>query len=253
MSETVRANVEFLEGHFEEAAEMYHQGARDGDVLASFNYGYCLWRGIGVPKDVKEAKSYFGFARDMKGGEACYNIAMIYMQGEGVTKNYKKALEYMRISAEQGCIEAQLNLGMAYTAGCMFEPDVVGISMIPTHTPEYRMELPMLEGEMPEFDEVDEDMRYSAVKQDANSAFQWFQIASRHDPTNVEDLSAKSKYLYARCYVDGLGVDFDRQKSNRLMLLAGKAGSAEAIQYIAENGIIQEIAAEKERLIKSGR
>jgi hypothetical protein len=37
------------------------------------------------------------------------------------------------------------------------------------------------------------------------------------------------------------------------MLLAGKAGSAEAIQYIAENGIIAEIAAEKKRLIGEGR
>ena len=253
MSKTVKANVEFLEGRFSEAAQMYREGARDGDVLASFNYGYCLWRGIGVKKDVAEAKSFFAFARDMKGGEACYNLAMIYMNGEGVTRNYKKAHDYMKISAEQGCIEAQLYLGMAYTAGCMFEPDVVGISMIPTHTPEYRMDVPLLEGEIPEFDEVDEDLRYQAVKQDQHSAFQWFQAASRHDPTNVEELSAKGKFLYAKCFVDGLGVEFDRMKANRLMLLAGKAGSAEAIQYIAENGIIQEIAAEKQRLINSGR
>ncbi len=253
MPELEVAVGKFLEGSFCEAAELFHEGAREGDVLASFNFGYCLWRGIGVDKNVSEAKSFFAFARDMKGGEACYNIAIIYMQGDGMEKNYPKALEYMKISAEQGCIEAQLYLGMAYTAGCIFEPDVVGIRMIPTHTPEYRMDFPMLEGECPEFDEVDEARRYEAVKQDEHSAFQWFQTASRHDPTNVEELSAKSKYLYARCYVDGIGVEFDRMKSNRLMLLAGKAGSAEAIQYIAENGIIAEIAAEKQRLIKGGR
>ena len=253
MSKVVEAAVKFLEGSFAEAAEMFHDEAREGDVLASFNYGYCLWRGIGVPKNVSEAKSFFAFARDMKGGEACYNIAIIYIQGDGVAKNYKKAMDYMRMSAEQGCIEAQLYLGMAYTTGCIFEPEVVGIKMIPTHTPEYGMDLPMLEGEFREFDEEDEALRYDAVKQDQHSAFQWFQIASRHDPTNVEELSAKSKYLYARCYVDGLGVEFDRMKSNRLMLLAGKAGSAEAIQYIAENGIIAEIAAEKKRLIGEGR
>ena len=54
---------------------MFLEGARDGDELAAFNYGYCLWRGLGVPYDPTEAKSYFSFARDHEGGAACYNIA----------------------------------------------------------------------------------------------------------------------------------------------------------------------------------
>ena len=236
MYEKLRADVKYIEGEFSEAAEMYLKGAREGDALAAFNYGYCLWRGIGVEKNPTEAKSFFAFARDMEGGEACYNISMLYLHGEGVPKDYKKAYEYMKISAEGGCLEAQLYLGMAYTSGCMFEPDVVGICMIPAHKPEYRNYYEMLEGDIPDFEE-DESLRYSAVKQDARRAFEWFRIAARHDPTYVEELAAKGKYLYARCYVDGLGTDFDRDKSIRLMLLAGKSGSKEAIQYIAENGI----------------
>ena len=245
------AVVKFLEGSFGEAAEMFLEGAREGDILASFNYAYCLWRGIGVEKNVREAKSFFAFARDMKGGEACYNLAIIYMQGDEVPRNYPKALDYMKASAEQGCVEAQLYLGMAYTAGCIFEPDVVGIKMIPTHAPEYAMDLPLLEGPVPEFDEEDEDLRYQAVKQDEHLAFQWFQTASRHDPTNVDELVAKGKFLYAKCFVDGLGVEFDRVKGNRLMLLAGKAGSMDAVRYLAENGIL-ELSTEAQRFIKSG-
>ena len=158
----------------------------------------------------------------------------------------------MKISAEEGCLEAQLYLGMAYTSGCMFEPDVIGIMMIPTHKPEYRNYSEMIEGFVPDFEE-DEALRYSAVKQDARQAFEWFRIASRHDPTYVEELVAKGKYLYARCYVDGLGTDFDRDKSIRLMLLAGKSGSMEAIQYIAENGITPQMLEEpKKRKLKRG-
>ena len=246
MYEKLRADVKFLEGDYEGAAKMYLDGARDGDALASFNYGYMLWRGLGVKRDPAEAKSFFAFARDMEGGEACYNIAMLYLHGEGVPKDYKKAYDYMRISASGGCLEAQLYLGMAYTSGCMFEPDVIGISMIPTHKPEYRNYSDMIEGYVPDFEE-DEALRYSAVKQDARRAFEWFQIASRHDPTYVEELVAKGKYLYARCYVDGLGTDFDRDKSIRLMLLAGKSGSPEAIQYIAENGITPEMLEQPKR------
>jgi TPR repeat protein len=238
--EKLVADVKFIEGDYESAAAMYLDGARDGDALASFNYGYLLMRGLGVPYNPTEAKSFFAFARDLEGGEACYNIAMLYLHGEGVPKNYVKAYEYMKISAQQGCIEAQLYLGMAYTAGCMFEPDIVSINMIPCHTPEYRDDTYLLEGEVYDF-ELDEALRYSAIRQDARSAFEWFQTASRHTPDYVEDLVAKGKYLYARCYVDGLGTDFDRDKSVRLMLLAQKYGSPEATAYIIENGITPEM------------
>ena len=246
MYEKSIADVAFMQGDYETAAAMYLEGARDGDALASFNYGYCLWKGKGVAYDPKEAKSFFAFARDMEGGEACYNIAMLYLRGEGVSKNYVKSFEYMKISATQGCIEAQLYLGMAYTAGCMFDPEIVGISMIPCHTPEYMDSMFLLDGEVDDF-ELDEDLRYSAVKQDARSAFEWFQTAARHSTNYVEDLVAKGKYLYARCYVDGLGTDFDRDKSIRLMLLAQKSGSAEATAYIIENGITADMLKHTER------
>lgn len=245
MYDKSEADVAFMEGRLEEAANMYLQGARDGDAMASFNYGYCLWRGLGVEYNPLEAKSFFAFARDLEGGESCYNIAMLYLHGEGVAKDYVKAYEYLKISATHGCIEAQLYLGMAYTSGCMFEPEITGICMIPCHTPEYINTAFLLDGDVDDF-ERDEDLRYSAIKQDARQAFEWFQTAARHSTSYVEDLVAKGKFLYARCYVDGLGTDFDREKSVRLMLAAQKSGSAEATAYIIENGISAEMLAHME-------
>ena len=64
-----RADVLFMRGEYEKAAEMYLEAARDGDIDASFNYGYCLMHGIGVDYDPAEAKSFFAFARDMEGAE----------------------------------------------------------------------------------------------------------------------------------------------------------------------------------------
>ena len=243
MYEKLVADVKFLDGDYKAAAQMYLDGARDGDALASFNYGYMLWRGLGVEKNASEAKSFFAFAREMNGGEACYNLAVMYLMGDGVLRDYKKAVEYMTLSANQGCIEAQLYMGVANTQGCVFEPDIVGICMIPCHKPEYGQEYFALSGDIGDIDafERDEELRYTAVKQDARAAFEWFQMAARHDPTYVEELSAKGKYLYARCYVDGLGTDYDRDKSLRLMALAGKAGSEEAILYFKENGITPEM------------
>ncbi len=242
MYEKSIADVAFMEGDFERAAEMYLEGARDGDAMASFNYGYCLWRGFGVKKDSSEAKSFFAFAREMDGGEPAYNLAVMYIKGDGVRKDYKKAVEYMTLAASKGCIEAQLYMGVAHTQGCVFDPDIAGICMIPCHKPEYESALPELTGDVYDYDELekDEDLRYTAVKQDGRAAFEYFQAAARHDPTYVEELSAKGKFLYARCYVDGLGTDFDREKSIRLMALAGRAGSTDALLYFAQNGITPE-------------
>lgn len=240
MYEKLKADVEFINGNYEAAADMYLEGARDGDSLAAFNYGYCLLRGLGREYNPKEAKSYFSFARNMEGGEAYYNLAMLYLHGEGVKQDFNLAHRYMRMSAEDGCIEAQLYMGMASTLGCMFEPDVIGICMIPYHKPEYRdISTPLLTGYVPDFDEEDE--RFAVIKADARSAFEWFRTAARHDPTYVEELSAKGKYLYAKCFIDGLGTEFDREKGTRLMLVAGKGGSSEAVAFLKENGVTPEM------------
>ena len=236
MYEKLKADVAFMNGEYESAADMYYEGAREGDALASFNYGYCLQHGYGRECNPAEAKSYYAFARDMEGGEALYNLAMLYLHGEGVPQNFETALRYMRMSAENNCVEAELYMGMASTLGCMFEPDVIGISMIPYHKPEYRdISTPLLSGYVPDFDE--EDMRFAVIKADAKEAFLWFQAAARHDPTYARELVAKGKYLYAKCYIDGLVTDFDRTKGTRLMLLAGKGGSMEAVAFLRENGI----------------
>ena len=240
MYEKLKADVAFLDGDYEAAADMYLEGAREGDSLAAFNYGYCLLKGLGRPYDPAEAKSYFSFARNMEGGAAYYNLAMLYLHGEGVTQNFELAHRYMRMSAEDGCVEAELYMGMASTLGCMFEPDVIGICMIPYHKPEYRdISTPLLTGYVPDFDE--EDMRFAVIKADARAAFEWFRAAARHDQTYAEELVAKGRYLYAKCFIDGLGTDFDRVKGTRLMLLAGKGGSKEAVAYLQENGVTAEM------------
>ena len=237
MYDKLKADVAFLRGNYEEAAAMYREGAKDGDAGAAFNYGYCLLHGIGTEYSPSEAKSFFAFARDMEGGESCYLLAMLYLHGEGVRKDYKQALKYMKISASQGCIEAQLYLGMAYTTGCMLEPDVVGICMIPYHKPEYRDPYALLlEGDVPDA-EADEELRFSVIDADARLAFEWFRRAAHHDPTYVASLVAKGQYLYAKCYIDGMGTDFDNRKGLMLMLAAGKSGSEDAVNYLAENGV----------------
>ena len=85
--------------------------------------------------------------------------------------------------------------------------------------------------------ELDEELRFSVIRANEQLAFSYFKSAARHDKTYVADLVAKGQFLYAKCYLDGLGTDFDRVQGTRLMLVAGKSGSEEAIGYLMENGI----------------
>ena len=238
MANGAHAVTLFLKGDREGAARLFRRDAEEGDAEAAFRYGECLLRGYGVERDAQEAKSFFAFARDLPGGDSLYNLALLYLHGEGVAKNFKKAFSYMSAAGTAGCIEAQLYLGMAYTVGALFEPDIVGISRIPFHTPIYRTDTPMLAGNVPE--EVllrEEEERYSVIEADGRRAFLWFRAAAYHDATYVSDLVAKGKFLYAKCYADGLGTDFQRDKAVRLMIAAGRSGSADAVAYLGEQGI----------------
>lgn len=238
------ADVLFMRGEYERAAEMYLEGAREGEEIAAFDYAYCLLHGYGVEQDAEQAKSFFTFARDMEGGESCYNIAVQYLEGNGVQRNYRTAIRYMTDSADMGCVEAMLYLGMVYTTGYVLSPEITSICMIPFHKSEIRTENVMLLAGDGIFAEADEEERFSTVRADARRAFEYFSEAARHDPTYVEDLVAKGKYLYAKCYIDGMGTDPKRELGLRLMLSAGKSGSEDAVAFLAENGITEKLLLE---------
>ena len=238
------ADVLFMRGEYEAAAEMYLEGAREGEEIASFNYAYCLLHGYGVEADYESAKSFFTFARDMKGGESSYNLAVLYLEGRGVEKNYRTGLQYMSDAADLGCVEAMLYLGMVYTTGYVLSPEITSICMIPFHKSEMRDDsIYMLPGDSLLLD-LDEEARFSTVKADARRAFEYFSEAAHADSTYVEDLVAKGKFLFAKCYIDGMGTDPSLEKGLSLMLKAGKSGSEDAVAFLSENGITEKLLLE---------
>ena len=238
------ADVLFMRGEYEAAAQMYLEGAREGEEIASFNYGYCLLHGCGVEQDYEMAKSFFTYARDMKGGESSYNLAVLYLEGRGVEKNYRTGLQYMSDAADLGCVEAMLYLGMVYTTGYVLSPEITSICMIPFHKSEERTDtMYFLPGEST-VSELDEELRFSTVKADARRAFEYFSEAAHADSTYVEDLVAKGKFLFAKCFIDGMGTDPNIEAGLTLMLKAGKSGSEDAVAFLAENGITERLLLE---------
>ena len=236
MYDNAKAVTAYLHGEHERAAAMFLSGAEEGDIFGAFNYAHCLWRGIGTQKDAAAARSFFTFASELSGGDAQYNLAILYMHGEGCKRDYRKAFSHMQTAAELGCVEAMLYLGNAYTTGTLFEPDIIGICRVPYHTPEFRASAFYLEGDIDEA-EADEEARVRVVSADAGEAFYWFSRAAHHDPTYAAELVAKGQFLYAKCYLDGFGTEYNRELGLKLMLLAGANGSPEAAGFLAEQGV----------------
>lgn len=233
MQDVKTGKVLFMDGRHKDAARLFLDLAREGDSEAAFHYAFCLQFGFGVEKNEREAVSFYKFAKELI-GEASYNLAVLYMHGVGVKRDYKKSYSYMLDAARANIIEAQLYLGVAHTMGSLFEPDIIAISLLPYHTSIGRDPSLVLTGDVPD-EEADEEARIAAVRQDLVTAHEWFRTAALHDSTYVEELSKRSKYLYARCFVDGVGTDFNRETAEALMLLAANDGSPEAYLYIAEN------------------
>ena len=223
--------VMFLDEKYKEAAECFLEGAREGDAESAFHYGYMLMNGIGVEQNPKEAVRFFNHAREQM-GEANYNLAVLYLHGVGVSRDYEKCYLYMCEAAVQGVVEAQIYLGVAHSMGSLFEPDIIAISMIPYHTPIYRDPYAYIEGNIG-YDVEDEQMRIRASRLDPYKAFEFFRAAALNKNYYTKELVAKSRYLYARCFLDGLGVEANREEGDRVMLIAAASGSDEAMHYIS--------------------
>lgn len=91
--------------------------ARQGDVRAQTLLGRCLYWGIGVSQNRKEAAEWFRKASEQGDAEGQRLLGMCYDYGDGVPENEAEAVKWYRNAAEQGDAEAQLQLGVCYVLG----------------------------------------------------------------------------------------------------------------------------------------
>jgi uncharacterized protein len=91
---------------------------------ANFRIGDMYDGGNGVPKDAREADSWYKRGVDMESAAARerwlmadVDLANAYLQSKGVPLDYGEAMYWMRKAAEHGYRQAQVNLGSMYRDG----------------------------------------------------------------------------------------------------------------------------------------
>ncbi|CAI2175513.1 10360_t:CDS:2 [Funneliformis geosporum] len=82
-------------------AELYKEAADSGDEFpeALLRYGSCLYRGVGVQRDLKESALYFTKAAENGQAVGMYNAASLYISGGSGKLDKDLGEKYMRLAA----------------------------------------------------------------------------------------------------------------------------------------------------------
>jgi TPR repeat protein len=96
-----------------------------GDAVAQYNCGICLWRDEGFSKDLKGAAHYFKLSADHKYAVAQYNYGIRLKNGEGVSQDLIKTIYYFDITANQGDAELQYHSGICPLADLPINRNIV--------------------------------------------------------------------------------------------------------------------------------
>ncbi|RIB28324.1 hypothetical protein C2G38_2137392 [Gigaspora rosea] len=84
---------------FQKAAALFKETADEGLTDGQLRYGYCLWYGKGVPKNIHKAIKYFEMSAEGGNSMGMYTIGNLYYKGIEVDRDKKKGEKYLRHAA----------------------------------------------------------------------------------------------------------------------------------------------------------
>lgn len=103
-------------GHISQAADLYKDGAHQGDGVAALKLGILLDQGSVDVSKYGEAKIWFQKACESGEPAGCQNLGVAYEYGKnGCSKNMELAKKSYLMAANLGYMPSQYNLGSLYS------------------------------------------------------------------------------------------------------------------------------------------
>jgi TPR repeat protein len=106
-----------VERNMEEARRWFEVAAGNGHPLAQYNLGLMYLIGSGGESDLSKSIEYFTMSAEAGNPDAAFGLGELYLIGDAVTKSEEKALNWFMVAAEAGHPRAQSNLGTFYIEG----------------------------------------------------------------------------------------------------------------------------------------
>ncbi|MCK9454736.1 tetratricopeptide repeat protein [Sulfurimonas sp.] len=102
---------------YKKAMSIFNELSDKGDAQAQTELGHIYVNGLGVKKDVLNAKKYWEKAAEKNNVDALYYLGLMYYKGVGVTQDYRKSLDYWKRAAKQNDGESAFSVGYQYEYG----------------------------------------------------------------------------------------------------------------------------------------
>ncbi|MEM8636611.1 MAG: peptidoglycan-binding protein, partial [Pseudomonadota bacterium] len=112
------------DGQTADGAELIQTAAADGLAAAQYRLAKLHEQGLGVARDLSEARAWT--ERAARGGnvKAMHDLAVFMTEGEGGQQSYTGAAEWYRKAAEYGVLDSQFNLAVFYQDGLGVSPSL---------------------------------------------------------------------------------------------------------------------------------
>ncbi len=110
-------------GDFAIGAELIRKSAGQGLAPAQYRLAKLHEKGLGVSRDLAEARKWT--ERAARGGnvKAMHDFAVYMAEGEGGPQSYAGAVEWFGRASQHGVVDSQYNLGVLYDQGLGISPD----------------------------------------------------------------------------------------------------------------------------------
>lgn len=109
--------VAYFFKNYQKAMNLWLPLAQGGLADAQANIAWMLQQGLGVPRDLSAAKSWYLKAVKQNHAVAQNNLGAMYEHALGVEKNFQLAFKYYLLAAKNDYRFAYYNLGNAYLKG----------------------------------------------------------------------------------------------------------------------------------------
>ncbi len=112
-------------GDFAVGASLMRQAAESGLAPAQYRLAKLHEKGLGVSRDLAEARKWTERAAQGGNIKAMHDIAVYLAEGEGGPQTYAGAVEWFSKASQHGVVDSQYNLGVLYEQGLGISPDPV--------------------------------------------------------------------------------------------------------------------------------
>lgn len=99
------------------AVSYYYSAAKQGDDRGAVKIGKMYYLGSNVAQNFSEAYKWFYYAAKSDNAPAEYNLGLMYLEGTGVKQDFKNAFYYLKRSADRGYSLAQGEIGVLLYEG----------------------------------------------------------------------------------------------------------------------------------------